>query len=284
MPYRYFIHLSFHGGNYHGWQIQPNAPTVQGLIEEGLTRVLKTEISVTGCGRTDTGVHAGFFAAHFDVENPLVDPENTAFRLDRYLPDDIAIQGILPVVSGGHARFSAIWREYQYTISTRKDPFRTDTAWLLPWKLDLDSRNLGAAHLMNYDDFECFSKVNTDVRHFRCDLLGAEWLKNGDTLVFRIRADRFLRNMVRAIVGTLVELGRGKIDLQDLESILLSHDRKKAGFSVPAKGLSLINVRYSPDIYSSEPVWFSKEFPDKVETDHSHHSQFHNGSCNESDE
>lgn len=284
MPYRYFIHLSFHGAAYSGWQIQPNAPSVQGLIEDGLSKLLREEVSVTGCGRTDSGVHARFFAAHFETEQALHDLQRFAYRLDRFLPPEIAIHTVKAVKPGVHARFSALWREYHYTITFKKDPFRTDTAWLLPWKLDIDKMNLGASLLLNHSDFECFSKVNTDVKNFRCQLLQAEWIQHEDLLVFRIRADRFLRNMVRAIVGTLVDMGRGKIDIKDLEAILLSHDRRKAGSSVPAHGLALYNVGYDPDIFSAEPAWFSEQRSEIIEPHDSDNTQFHYGSGKESDE
>jgi tRNA pseudouridine38-40 synthase len=284
MPYRYFIHLSFHGAAYSGWQIQPNAPSVQGLIEAGLSNLLREEVSVTGCGRTDSGVHARFFAAHFETEQALNDLQKFAYRLDRFLPPEIAIHTVKAVTAGAHARFSALWREYQYTITLKKDPFRTDTAWLLPWKLDIDKMNLGASILLKHSDFECFSKVNTDVKSFRCQLIQAKWIQNGDLLVFTIRADRFLRNMVRAIVGTLVDMGRGKTDIKDLEAILLSHDRRKAGSSVPARGLALNNVGYDPGIYAIEPVRFSEQRSEKIEPHDSNNAQFHYGSGKEADE
>ncbi|MBK7029705.1 MAG: tRNA pseudouridine(38-40) synthase TruA [Bacteroidales bacterium] len=281
MPYRYFIQLSYDGSSYSGWQIQPNALTIQALVEDGLGKILGQKTSVTGCGRTDSGVHAKKFFAHFDVENPVSSPEQLAYKLDRFLPDTIGIEAVIPVSAGSHARFSAEWREYQYTLIQKKDPFLISKAALIPWKLDLDIMNKGAQSLLHYSDFECFSKVKTDVSNFRCRIIAANWTQSGHILVFHVRADRFLRNMVRAMVGTLLDLGRGRINMDDLHSILESHDRRKAGTSVPARGLVLWDVNYKDEIFIQKAEWFSYECPDEIESHNNNNSKFHHGSGKE---
>jgi tRNA pseudouridine38-40 synthase len=240
---RYFLELSYLGTPFHGWQRQPNAISVQETIEDCLSKILGTETRIIGAGRTDTGVHARQMFAHFDSEVE-VDPDRLCYRLDRFLKDDIHCKRIFAVDTQTHARYTATYREYAYYISLGKDPFRQDSAWLYPGDLDLEKLNKGAAILKEYTDFECFSKVQTDVRHFDCTLIRSEWEQNGHVLCYRVRADRFLRNMVRAIVGTLVMMGSGKIDEAELRRIMNSGDRSMAGESAPAQGLFLMEVGY----------------------------------------
>jgi len=204
------------------------------------------------------------FYAHFDVEVPINNPQKLAFKLNRFLPPTIAIDCVIPVKAGAHARFSALMREYTYTIITQKDPFLCDEAYLFTYEVDVNSMNEGAALLLEYSDFECFSKVRTQVANFRCSLTSAEWVQQGHLLLFTIRSDRFLRNMVRSIVGTLLDLGRKKITIDVLKSILMSHDRRKAGQSVPAKGLMLTDIQYPADIFVEIPEWFSYESLDEI--------------------
>jgi tRNA pseudouridine38-40 synthase len=259
MPFRYFLKFSFEGSNFSGWQVQPNALTVQELLEEAIYRITGSKYGVSGCGRTDAGVHARVFYAHFDVDTPLKNPLQTCFKLNRFLPPSIAIENILPVKADAHARFSALWREYHYAIIRKKDPFLFPQAYLVPGDLDIALMNDAAKLLLQYPDFECFSKVKTDVSNFNCTIMEANWSQTGPELLFVIRADRFLRNMVRAIVGTLLDVGRKRITLDELKNILDSRDRRKAGQSVPAKGLTLWNVEYPADLFLTEPEWFSGE-------------------------
>jgi len=284
MPYRYFIKLAFDGTDFSGWQIQPNAATVQEELEKAMALIISHKEGITGCGRTDSGVHSRVFFAHFDVEEPIKSPENLVFKLNRYLPPSIAIQEIFAVRAGMHARFSALMREYTYTVITEKDPFLFPKAYLYSPEMDIDLMNDGSRLLMDYSDFECFSKVRTQVANFRCKLHSAEWIKNQHVLKFTICSDRFLRNMVRSIVGTLLDLGRHKLSMEDLESILLSHNRGKAGRSVPAKGLMLTDVRYPAGFRVKEPEWFSGDSLKTVKSDRNINSGFHHGMGNETDE
>lgn len=240
---RYFTRFSYKGTHYSGWQSQPNAVTVQGTMEHAFSLLLGESIALTGAGRTDAGVHAAEMFAHFDTL-VLDDLPKWVHKLNSFLPNDIAIHEIFSVADTAHARFDAKKRTYEYRIATQKDVFSTDFAWRHTLPLDQDAMNEAAAILMEYDDFECFSKVDTDVATFRCQIVEAKWETRGTELVFRIAADRFLRNMVRAIVGTLVTIGSGKLKPTDIRDIIESRDRGKAGFSVPAHGLSLVKVEY----------------------------------------
>lgn len=246
---RYFLQLSFKGTNYHGWQVQPNAISVQEVMEKTLTTVLREKISVVGAGRTDTGVHASFFVLHFDSNNHELDAQNMLFKLNNFLPQDIAIQKIQKVNNDAHARFSAISRTYQYFISTEKDPFFIDTAYFYSGKLDTIKMNDAAALLFNYEDFTSFSRLHTDVKTNNCKIYQANWIKNGEKLIFTIKADRFLRNMVRAIVGTLLEVGRGKLSIKEFKEVIEKKDRGAAGASAPAKGLFLTHIEYPEEIF-----------------------------------
>jgi tRNA pseudouridine38-40 synthase len=258
MAYRYFIKLAFNGTAYGGWQIQPNAVTVQQLINDGLTAVTGSKVEVTGCGRTDAGVHAGIFYAHFDHEEGYSGEQlaQLTFRLNRFLPQDISIFEIIPVSARAHARYSALWRQYEYLIIRKKDPFNFQHAYSVHGNLDVEMMNRCAAFLLGRHDFQCFSKVNTQVNNYFCDIQNAYWIEQDDKLKFTIRADRFLRNMVRAIVGTLLDVGRGKISPEDFQEIINSRNRSKAGFSVPAKGLTLTDEGYPEEIFSDIPVYF----------------------------
>ena len=244
--FRYFIHLSYDGTNYHGWQRQPNGNSVQQTLEQALGMILRAGISVTGAGRTDTGVHAPEYYAHFDLDHLFSDTqaEKLVFKLNSYLPSDISIRRIFPVGEGIHARFSAISRTYKYYISRRKDPFRYPYSFFLHGDIDVPLMNSGTTVIRSTSDFTSFSKVDTDTRTNLCTVSFAEWMVTEDELIFTITANRFLRNMVRAIAGTLLDLGRHRINLDDLVRIIDSKNRSDAGDSVPAKGLHLVKIDY----------------------------------------
>ena len=241
---RYFIHLAYNGTAYHGWQIQPNAASVQETLNKAFSVLLQSEINLMGAGRTDTGVHAKEMFAHFDFETSF-DIPNLIHKLNSFLPKDIVIYDIIPVHDEAHTRFDATKRTYEYHIHQFKNPFLDELSWYFHQSLDVDMMNKAAQQLLNYTDFECFSKVNTDVNTFDCTIFEAYWKRNeNDKLVFTISANRFLRNMVRSIVGTLVNVGLHKITLDDFTKIIESKSREKAGFSVPAHGLYLTKVDY----------------------------------------
>jgi tRNA pseudouridine38-40 synthase len=242
---RYAIQLSYNGGRYFGWQRQPKEISVQEVLEKAFSTILREEIAVTGAGRTDTGVHASFYIAHFDTENEIIDSVQLAFKLNRFLPADIAIQKIWKVDSEFHARFSAVSRTYKYFISTVKNPFTTETSFQYTVPLNVDLMNQAAKMLFEFTDFTSFSKLHTDVKTNNCKIYEAEWEKQGDQLVFTIKADRFLRNMVRAIVGTLIEVGKGKISIEQFAEIIERKDRGEAGTSVPPQGLFLVDIEYN---------------------------------------
>jgi len=241
---KYFVQFSYFGKAYHGWQNQPNAITVQELLEKAFTTLLKNNISLMGAGRTDTGVHAKQMFAHFEAEK-ITDLADLVFRLNAMLPDDIAVQKVFQVADDAHARFDAIERTYEYVISQEKNPFYKESAHYIKKPLNISAMNQAAELLLEYEDFECFSKSNTDVHTHLCNVKEANWKIHEDRLVFTITANRFLRNMVRAIVGTLLEVGTGKITMADVKTILESKDRTKAGPSAPAKGLYLMKVVYA---------------------------------------
>ena len=240
---RYFIEMSYDGTNYHGWQVQPNANSVQETLEKGLSTLLKSPVNVVGAGRTDTGVHAFYFVAHFDFEAEF-DTDDLAFRLDRFLPEDIAIHAISPVEQEMHARFSAVHREYVYKIRKTKPIFDRDYCYYYYGELDVDIMNEACSILREHKDFTSFSKLHTDVKTNDCEIMLAEWTEHEDGYDFRIRADRFLRNMVRAIVGTMLEIGKGKLSLEEFKTIIESKDRTAAGMSAEAKGLFLVDIGY----------------------------------------
>ncbi len=247
MKQRYFIYLVFKGTNYCGWQIQNNEQTVQGTLQNAFSLKLGEKVSITGAGRTDTGVHANYFIAHFNTEKDL--PKNFIYQLNNFLPNDIAINKIIKVKEQAHARFDAISRTYKYYINTKKNPFNFDYALFLPYNLDMDKMNKACEILINYDDFTSFSKLHTDTKNNICKIFEAKWEKSNDKLIFTITANRFLRNMVRAIVGTMINVGRNKISINDFENIIKAKNRSLAGHSAKAKGLFLHYINYPNDIF-----------------------------------
>ncbi|MFV0237820.1 MAG: tRNA pseudouridine(38-40) synthase TruA [Flavobacteriales bacterium] len=245
---RYFLELAYDGSYYHGWQVQPNAISVQETIEKCLSVLLASKIKITGAGRTDSGVHAKQMFAHFDSEKPL--NKSLVGRVNNFLPKDIVILDCFPVNENAHARFDAISRCYKYYISLRKNPFNYHSTWQFSnIDLDINLMNQAAQILFNYDDFTSFSKLHTDVKTNHCKISKAKWLfLEKDLLCFEITADRFLRNMVRAIVGTLTDVGRKKLSLTEFRTIIEKKDRSKAGASAPAKGLFLVEIIYPETI------------------------------------
>ncbi|OKS88013.1 tRNA pseudouridine(38-40) synthase TruA [Mucilaginibacter polytrichastri] len=242
---RYFIELAYNGTNYHGWQIQPNAIAVQQVLNHALTTLLRHPVETLGCGRTDTGVHATEFFAHLDIDSESENPKFEIRSLNALLPYDIAVKRIIPVHPEAHARFDATLRSYEYHIHFHKDPFKLNYSWLLRDKPDMELMNEGAMIMMEYIDFSCFSKSNTQVFTNNCKISRAEWGEAADgSLIFHISADRFLRNMVRAIVGTLLMVGKREIEPEAIRQIIESKNRSKAGTSVPACGLYLTEVVY----------------------------------------
>jgi tRNA pseudouridine38-40 synthase len=247
---RYFIFISFKGTSHHGWQVQPRSVTVQEILNEALTRLLDLKVSATGAGRTDTGVHALVFCAHFDCsDSNLTGDKNLIFRLNRFLPEDISVTDIRKVLPDANARYSAISRTYKYFISRKKDPFSDDSSWFVYGNLDIESMNRASEVLLNHTDFTSFSRLHSDTKTNLCKIFKAGWEQSGNRLIFTIKADRFLRNMVRAIVGTITDVGRGRIDLKEFEKIILSKNRSSAGMSAPAKGLFLADIEYPEEIF-----------------------------------
>ncbi|MAD96881.1 MAG: tRNA pseudouridine(38-40) synthase TruA [Flavobacteriaceae bacterium] len=241
---RYFIELSYHGKNYHGWQMQPDAVSVQEKVNDAVSKVFRESIEVVGAGRTDTGVHAKQMFAHFDSSNEP--PKEVVYKLNSILPNDIVVYDVVQVSDEKHARFDATSRSYEYHIWLGRNPFLLDFSWQIhSQQLDVEKMNEAAEILLRYKDFQCFSKVKTDVYTYNCDVTEARWVLKNNELIFHISANRFLRNMVRAIVGTLVDVGLGKITTKDFEAIIESKDRGNAGLSVPAKGLFLTAIKYN---------------------------------------
>jgi len=244
---RYFIELSYNGKAYHGWQYQPNAISVQEVIEDALSKLLKEKLSIVGAGRTDAKVHAKQMFAHFE-SNETFSIENLKFKMNSFLPKDIAIHDIFEVNNKAHARFDALSRTYNYRISIRKNVFEYDQSYYLRHGLDIDKMNAASKILFEYENFKCFSRSNTDVKTYNCTIMKASWVIEGGELIFTIRANRFLRNMVRAIVGTMIEVGLGKMEVSNLHEIIKSHDRTKAGASVPGHALYLTKIEYPENI------------------------------------
>lgn len=241
---RYFLELSYNGSAYHGWQKQPNAVSVQEVIEKALHDLLSEEIALTGCGRTDTGVHAEQYFAHFDSASDLRG-SNLLYRLNAYLPKDLAVKGLFEVENLAHARFDALSRTYEYRISLIKDPFTTKTTLQMPYqKIDVSLMNEAAMELLKHSNFKCFSRVGTDVKTFDCIISEAGWAQKNEVLVFTVTANRFLRNMVRAMVGTLLEIGMHKRPVDDMKRVIQSQSRENAGASVKAHGLFLTRISY----------------------------------------
>ncbi len=240
---RYFIELSYKGTQYHGWQIQPDTSSVQEKINQCLSTILQEEIQIVGAGRTDAGVHASFMTAHFDTEREL--GSEYVYKFNAVLPNDIVISSLYKVANDKHARFDAVSRSYEYKIWLGRNPFLLETTWQLHQQvLDVAKMNEAAKILLEYSGFECFSKTKTDVKTFHCDVTKAKWIQNENELTFYISANRFLRNMVRAIVGTLIEVGQGKRTVEDFRKVIESKKRSEAGWSVPAQGLFLTAVEY----------------------------------------
>jgi len=240
---RYFIELSYNGKNYHGWQIQPDAVSVQEKLNDALSTIFQEKIEVVGAGRTDSGVHASQMFAHFDIEKEL--EKEVVFRINSILPNDIAVSQVFLVNNEKHARFDATSRSYEYKIWLGRNPFLLDFSWQIhSQKPNVDLMNKAAKLLLEYTDFQTFSKVKTEVYTFNCDITEAYWIQNKNELIFHISANRFLRNMVRAIVGTLLDVGLGKISIKDFKQIIESKNRANAGLSVPAKGLFLTHIKY----------------------------------------
>ena len=246
---RYFIYLSYDGCNYHGWQIQPNAATVQETLEKALTLLMRQPVEITGAGRTDTGVNASTMVAHADLPGEI-DCKQTVYRLNRMLPPDIAIHSIKAVIETAHARFDALSRRYRYHISTAKNPFTRRYSCRVTGELDFEAMNRAAATLPEYTDFTSFSKLHTDTKTNNCKVTKAQWVQtSASEWYFEIEADRFLRNMVRAIVGTLLMVGRGKISVEGFREIIEKKQRSEAGDSALAQALFLEEVKYPENIF-----------------------------------
>ena len=243
--------LSYDGTNYHGWQNQPEAISVQSCIENALSILIKAETPIYGAGRTDSGVHAVKMYAHFDV-TVLINTHKLLHDLNSFLPNDISINNIYKVTLDSHARFDALSREYEYKISLIKNVFNNNRSYYIKNNLDIKLMNDACKILLNYTNFKCFSKSKTDVKTYNCDLKYAKWKLNDNELIFTIKANRFLRNMVRAIVGTLIHVGLKKVSLQDFEKVIISQDRTKAGPSAPAHALYLTNISYPKEMILNE--------------------------------
>jgi tRNA pseudouridine38-40 synthase len=242
---RFFITLSYDGTRYHGWQVQPNGPSVQEKLQWALSTILRQDIQVTGAGRTDAGVHARMMVAHFDVETMDFELQDLTYKLNRLLPQDIAIQKMEPVSDEMHARFSATSRTYHYYIHTVKDPFLRAYSCELHYPLDFQLMNEAAAILMTYEDFGAFCKAHADVKTTLCHITAAQWHQTSpSSWYFEITANRFLRNMVRAVVGTLIDVGRGRLSLDDFRKVVEGKRRTEAGESMPANALFLEEVKY----------------------------------------
>ena len=246
---RYFIYLAYDGTAYHGWQIQPNGASVQECLMKALSTLLRREVEVVGAGRTDAGVHASLMVAHFDSDSPL----DTVFmtdKLNRLLPPDISVYRLRAVIPEAHARFDATARMYKYYVTTAKSPFNRQYRCRLFQTPDFERMNEAARTLLEYTDFTSFSKLHTDVKTNNCRIYKAGWEQEGDVWVFTVQADRFLRNMVRAIVGTLLEVGRGKLTIEGFRKVIEAKDRCKAGTSVPGHALFLVDVTYPENIFN----------------------------------
>ena len=251
MKQRYFLEIAYKGTRYHGWQAQENAAlTVQGELNRALSFILRQPILETiGSGRTDTGVHCKSQYVHFDVENQIDNIEKFIFSLNRCLPPDILVKNCLPVTVDADARFSALSRAYEYHITRKKDPFTQDLSYQFHYNLNLDAMNEASSLLLVYDDFQSFSKVKTDVKTFRCKIIHAYWQATDNGCVFYIKANRFLRGMVRAIVGSLLDIGLGKRTITEFRQIIEAKDRTQAGRAVPPQGLFLCQVEYPAHIW-----------------------------------
>ncbi|WP_202923778.1 tRNA pseudouridine(38-40) synthase TruA [Pontibacter fetidus] len=247
---RYFLEIAYDGTRFHGWQVQPNAISVQEVLDDCLSKILRETINTTGSGRTDTGVHASQQFVHFDAAQHL-DPQHIVYRLNRILPDDISAYSLHLVPHEAHARYDAFARTYHYHITLRKDPFKRYYAWYHSKPLDVELMNEAATILLKYEDFTTFSKVKGDTKHYRCNMYEAYWEQKGHELIFTIRANRFLRGMVRLIVGALADVGRGKLTIADFENIIASQDRSQASGAAPSEGLYLAKVEYPEHLFQN---------------------------------
>lgn len=247
---RYFLEITYDGTHFHGWQIQPNALSVQEVLNDCLSKVLRQPISTIGSGRTDTGVHAIQQFVHFDVDQQL-DQQQALYRINRLLPGDIGAKGLYLVADDAHARFDAFERTYHYHVTLEKDPFKRFYAHYLSREVDVAKMNEAAATLLKFEDFTTFSKVKGDTKHYNCNMYEAVWQQQGHNLHFTIRANRFLRGMVRLVVGTLLDVGRSKLTVEQFEQIVSSRDRAKASGAAPAEGLYLAKVNYPEQLFQS---------------------------------
>lgn len=245
---RYFFEIAYHGANYSGWQSQHNAVGVQSVVEEVMSKIFRSPVSIVGSGRTDAGVHCAQQFFHSDLTQSFQE-HDLLLKLNSFLPRDIAIKSARQVKAEASARYDATERTYRYQITRVKNPFLQGLSWHYFKPLKVENMNEAAAFILGEQDFECFSKVKTDVNHFICDIRKAHWVEKGDNLVFTISANRFLRGMVRAIVGTLLDVGTGKLTQKQFVSIIQSKDRRKAGANVPAYGLYLVRVKYPSGIF-----------------------------------
>jgi len=241
--YRYFLFFQYKGSKYHGWQVQPNAHSVQAEMEAAIQIVFQKDIPLVAAGRTDTGVHAKQMVAHFELDEIIV-TKDFIFHLNNILPSDISIDGLSVVKPDFHARFDAISRTYEYHIAPKKHPFLEGLFYRVSFDLDFEKMNLAAKDLLGKNDFSCFSKSKTQTYTNDCEILKAEWYQKGDLWVFEVKANRFLRNMVRAMVGTLIEIGQGKRPADSMKDVIASKNRSVAGVSVPAEGLFLTQIEY----------------------------------------
>lgn len=248
---RYFLELAYDGTRYHGWQIQPNARSVQQVLHETLSLLLRQSVSTTGSGRTDTGVHASQQFAHFDVA-AAIDEADLLRRLNRLLPKDVAVKNIFPVSEDAHARFDALARTYHYYITLQKDPFRQYHATYLQHQPDVEQMNRAAALLPSFQDYTAFSKVKGDTPHYLCDIYEAHWQQQGTQLLFTVRANRFLRGMVRLMVGTLLDVGKGKLSVEQFAQVIAGQDRRQTSGAAPAEGLFLAKVEYPENYFENQ--------------------------------
>jgi tRNA pseudouridine38-40 synthase len=250
---RYFTELSFKGTHYHGWQVQPNAKSIQEVLNHHLSLILGEKIELTGAGRTDTGVHASYFMAHMESSNPDLDTDKKILqRINGFLPPDISIHKFYKVYPEAHARFDATSRSYNYFVSRRKDPFQQDYSLPFYGQLDVNKMNEACKILLDKSDFAAFCKKGSEELNQTCTIFRAEWKENQNMLVFQISANRFLRNMVRALVGTFMEIGRSRMNLTEFQDVFLSKNRSEAGESVPGKGLFLCGISYPANIFINE--------------------------------
>lgn len=254
MP-RFAIEMAFNGANYHGWQVQPNAHSVQAELNRALSLIFRQTVETVGAGRTDTGVHASCYVAHFDLEcEPDKTPEKVVYQLNAVLPADVVAYRLLRVDNRFHARFDAVSRAYTYLVTNHKTPFLNQYSYFVPELPDVGRMNQACALLMEVTDFASFSKLHSDNKTTLCRLMQCNWQVEGKFLIFRVEADRFLRNMVRALAGTLLDVGRGKLSMADLKTIAEARDRRSAGLSVPSQGLFLSGIRYPLHDFCQERI------------------------------